>query len=698
MKLKAKLLLSSGLPIVILLVISLIIAITITKMTKTTQMVEHTYKVIDASDELVAAMVDQETGLRGYAVGGQEDYLEPYYGGLEKFNENMAEVTELVSDNPAQVERFAGIAEDAALWKEYSVKMIDLRKDIASGETIHTELIELVRSGIGKEKMDGTRAILASISEKGRTESLHADKILMDMVNMETGLRGFLFNSNDDFLEPYINGKESINGSINTLASTGVNTAQLKSAVELWINEYAEKAIALNQADMETESMESLYEQFALKEGKTHMDALRVAINEVVSIEEGLMDERQASAEQAVSLTWVVIIVGGILSIIVGIFSTFIASIIARPIQEMAVIAEKVANGDLTQTSDAKSNDEVGLLATSLNKMVSNLRDMIGNIKATTDTVAASAAELSSVSTQMKSGAENMIAQSTTVASTTEEMSININDMAAAAEEMSVNANEVAGAAEQMSVNINSVSSSVEQMTVSLNNVSNDANKARDISNKAVASANSATGTMNILGESAREIGNVTEVIKRIAEQTNLLALNATIEAAGAGEAGKGFAVVANEIKELANQSAQAADDITKRIEGVQTNTGTAVEVINEVSEVINEIGTSVTSIAIAVEEQSKAANEISSNVLQASSGATNIANSISEVAKGTSDVSNNSGEAAKGANDVSSSIGTVQKVAEDTGSGAKQINVSSEELAQLSGELQHMVSKFIIS
>ncbi len=695
MKLKAKLLLSSGLPIVILLVISIIIAITITKMTKTTGMVEHTFKVINASDELVAAMVDQETGLRGFAVAGQEDYLDPYYAGIDEFTENMLEVTGLVSDNPTQLERFAEIAENAEQWKEYSVKMIELRKNISSGEAIHTELIELVKSGIGKEQMDGTRALLSSISEGGRTSEQLANVILMDMINMETGLRGFLFNSNDDFLEPYLAGKENIYSSINSLANTGVNTTGLKKSVDMWINDYAEKAIELQHANMQTKSMEALYEQFSLKEGKAHMDALRVAIQEVVSIEEGLMDERQASADRAVSLTWIVIVVGGILSIIVGIFSFFIASIIAKPIQEMAVIAEKVANGDLTQTSEAKSNDEVGLLAASLNKMVSNLRNMIGNIKATTDTVAASAAELSSVSTQMKSGAENMVTQSTSVASTTEQMSININDMAAAAEEMSVNANEVAGAAEQMSVNINSVSSSVEEMTVSINNVSNDANKARDISNKAVSSANSATDTMNILGESAREIGNVTEVIKRIAEQTNLLALNATIEAAGAGEAGKGFAVVANEIKELANQSAQAADDITKRIEGVQTNTGTAVEVINEVSEVINEIGTSVTSIATAVEEQSKAANEISSNVLQASSGATNIANSISEVAKGTSDVSNNSGEAAKGANDVSSSIGTVQKVAEETGSGANQINVSSEELAKLSGELQNMVSEF---
>jgi len=399
------------------------------------------------------------------------------------------------------------------------------------------------------------------------------------------------------------------------------------------------------------------------------------------------------NVEQKANFT--LILVSSIALILGMSIAYFLTKGIVSPIKGFGELLQKVASGDLSVKVDFDSKDEIGDMATHLKKMIGSLSTLIGNIANGTRTVATSAEELSSVSTQMKSGADNMIGQATSVASTTEQMSTNINDMAAAAEEMSVNANEVAGAAEQMSANISSVSSSVEEMTVSINQVAQDAGKARDVSDKAVVSANSATETMSVLGESAKEIGNVTEVIKRIAEQTNLLALNATIEAAGAGEAGKGFAVVANEIKELANQSAQAADDIAKRIEGVQTNTGSAVEVINEVSGIINEIGESVNSIASAVEQQSRAANEISSNVLQANSGATNIASSISEVAKGTSDVSKNSGEAAKGANDVSQNIGDVQNVASETGSGANQINVSAGELAKLSGELQDMVAEF---
>ena len=103
----------------------------------------------------------------------------------------------------------------------------------------------------------------------------------------------------------------------------------------------------------------------------------------------------------------------------------------------------------------------------------------------------------------------------------------------------------------------------------------------------------SATDTMNVLGKAAKDIGEVTALIKRIAEQTNLLALNATIEAASAGDAGKGFAVVANEIKELASQSAQAAEDIARRIEGAQSNTEEAVRVISGISDVIDSINES---------------------------------------------------------------------------------------------------------
>ncbi|MGL1935418.1 MAG: methyl-accepting chemotaxis protein [Fibrobacterales bacterium] len=408
------------------------------------------------------------------------------------------------------------------------------------------------------------------------------------------------------------------------------------------------------------------------------------------------IDEAEALAT-ADSLLLTILVTMLVAVVAIVFVALFIAGGISKPVSGMAEIASKIANGDLTNTINVDSEDEVGMLGKALQTMTSNLKEIVGNITRNTETVASASEELSAVSEQMLTGAEEMVNQSGGVASSTEQMSTNISTMASAAEEMSVNANEVAGAAEQTSQNMNAVSSAVEEMSVSINQIAQDASGARDIADKATVSSQQATKTMSTLSEAAHEIGNVTEVIKRIAEQTNLLALNATIEAASAGDAGKGFAVVANEIKELANQSAQAADDIAGRIQGVQLNTGEAVTVIDSVADIIGQIGNTVNNIAQSVEQQSHAVNDISANVVQAGQGTQNIAGAIAEVAKGANDVSRNSGEASSGAGEVAANIGGIRNAAEETNNGAGQVNSSSRELAVMAGELKSIVGQFTI-
>jgi len=404
--------------------------------------------------------------------------------------------------------------------------------------------------------------------------------------------------------------------------------------------------------------------------------------------------KNSALAESVSKITLIFLGIAVLLALFLGIW---ISRSITKPLGELVALANSVAEGDLSKKVTVTTEDEVGLLGSAVNAMVENLRNVVGNIKTNAQTVSSSSEELSAVSHQLLTSAEEMVNQSVTVASTTEQMSTNINNMASAAEEMSVNANEVAGAAEQLSQNMNAVSSAVEEMSVSIAQISQEADQARRVSDQASVSSRTATETMGKLGEAAKEIGNVTEVIKRIADKTNLLALNATIEAASAGEAGKGFAVVANEIKELANQSARAADDIARRIEGVQENTGSAVKVIEDVSNVIVKIGDSVQGIARAVEQQTKAGSDISSNVIQASKGAKNIASAISEVAKGANDVSMNSGEAAKGSRDVSTNISGVKSAADESNKGAEQVNKAASDLAKMAGDLEVTVSRFKI-
>lgn len=310
------------------------------------------------------------------------------------------------------------------------------------------------------------------------------------------------------------------------------------------------------------------------------------------------------------------------------------------------------------------------------------------------NSLASQSEELSTVSGSLLSASEEMNAQAGNVAAATEQMSSNISAMASASEEMNVNAQSVASASEQMSRNVANVAGAIEELSASMKAVGERASGGTQIASEAMKTAKDASETMGQLGQAAQEIGQVTEAIKRIAEQTNLLALNATIEAASAGEAGRGFAVVAHEIKELANQSAQAAEDIAKRIRGVQGRTDEAVKAISEVSAVIDKLNEATESINGMVLEQAKATNEMSSNVAEANTGVTSITSSIKEVAEGTREMSRNAGEAAKGANDVSSNITEVRTASGNTSANASQVNSSATELSKLAGDLKNIVAE----
>ncbi len=361
---------------------------------------------------------------------------------------------------------------------------------------------------------------------------------------------------------------------------------------------------------------------------------------------------------------------------------------------------QKVANSSVAELNTASRVMASGLAVALLLGIVLAWLITSGILKPVTraadiaNVLASQSEELSTVSGNLVSASEQMSAQANNVSAATEEMSANINAMASASEQMNVNAQSVASASEQMSRNVANVAGAIEELSASMSAVGEKARGGAAVANDAKKTSSEASGTMNQLGAAAQEIGQVTEVIKRIAEQTNLLALNATIEAASAGDAGKGFAVVANEIKELANQSAQAAEDIAKRIRGVQGKTDEAVKAIAEVSGVIVKLNEASESINNLVSEQAKATNDMASNVAEANTGVNSITASIKEVAEGTREMSRNAGEAAKGAGAVSNNIGEVKIASTNTSSNASQVNVSAGELAKLAGELKQIVTE----
>jgi methyl-accepting chemotaxis protein len=233
----------------------------------------------------------------------------------------------------------------------------------------------------------------------------------------------------------------------------------------------------------------------------------------------------------------------------------------------------------------------------------------------------------------------------------------------ASATSTSTQASAVAAASEQVDRSIQSVAAGAEQMIASIREIAKSAHEAARVATDAVKVAEATNGTIAKLGESSAQIGKVVKVITSIAQQTNLLALNATIEAARAGDAGKGFAVVANEVKELAKETARATDDISRKIETIQSNTQAAVAAIAEIGAVIRQIHDHQTTIASAVEEQTATTNEISRSVAQAARGSGEIAHGVAGVAAGSADTSNGSESAQQAAREVARLASELQRL-----------------------------------
>jgi len=416
--------------------------------------------------------------------------------------------------------------------------------------------------------------------------------------------------------------------------------------------------------------------------------AIGNTVNSTKELSDGASKRTHHDKNIAITLLIAVLLI----SIISGIFLTLS---ITKPLHTVVNALSKIEKGDMTVHIGLEREDELGVLSKALDNLSAKLQSIFKNLRQDSDALADDAKELSIIGKESAETAEKNMSSSVTIASEAEEASVNVNAMASGAEEASVNANEVAGAAEQMSTNMSTIAAAVEELSASIKQISSNAGEANKVANEATVKSNNATGVMNKLGAAAKEIGQVTDVIKKIADKTNLLALNATIEAASAGEAGKGFAVVAGEIKELANQSAKSADDISKRIEGIQTGTGEAVTVINDVSDIIVKINQSVESISGHVSQQTKASNEIASNVAQANTGAKRVASAIGEVAKGSKDIARNAGEAARGINVMSQNVAGMAQNAKDSAREAKEINRNSDGLAKLAGDLKSILSQF---
>lgn len=325
---------------------------------------------------------------------------------------------------------------------------------------------------------------------------------------------------------------------------------------------------------------------------------LTANLDEIWDVDMSISEEEHLRSEKMYSTTTIAMIAVMILTLGICIaLGLFLTRIIARPLNDMAELMEKVAEGDLTQTADIQTKDEVGLLAQSVNHMVANFRNMIQNIL---------------------SAAQNLSASSEQVSASTEEIASASGNQANAAQTM----NELF---RELSEAINAVAQNTEQAAELSNKTIQIARDGEKVLHSSVEGANLVGEQMARLQEDSGKIGEIIEVIDDIADQTNLLALNAAIEAARAGEQGRGFAVVADEVRKLAERSGEATKQITTIIKEMQEATLLSVKSVEEgtsltkksgeafehIIQMINETGNKVTEIAGASEEQAAQSAEV---------------------------------------------------------------------------------------
>ncbi len=353
-------------------------------------------------------------------------------------------------------------------------------------------------------------------------------------------------------------------------------------------------------------------------------------------------EQTAAAAEEAYAdgRLWTTIIIVAGLGISV-VLAMIVANGVTRPVSRIREVLGLVAAGDLTVRAGQTGGAELQDMAASLDETLDAISGVLTLVNVSSDQLAGASAQLGEVAAAISDNARTAAKQ----------------------------ADDVVASAGAVASSVDTVATGSSQMEAAIREISQNASEASRVANQAVDVAENTTRTVGKLGDSSQEIATVIKLINGIAEQTNLLALNATIEAARAGEAGKGFAVVASEVKELAQETARATEDISKRVEAIQSDTAGAVDAISQISSVIAEINDFQATIAAAVEEQTATTNEMNRNVAEAATGSQNIAAAITGLAAGTQ--------------------ATNQRV--------EDAQRAADELSRMSGELQDAVRRFTV-
>ncbi|MFN9773541.1 MAG: methyl-accepting chemotaxis protein [Burkholderiales bacterium] len=430
-------------------------------------------------------------------------------------------------------------------------------------------------------------------------------RMLLNMVNIETGLRGFVAGGHEKFLEPYESGQREFAAAFDRARTqTSDNPAQQRRLDMLMDHhkqfmEVANSLVALRRdVTAGKTSLDALLREFSAGKDKTAMDAFRAGEQAFAKEEQDLLATRAAAQDAMMSVTTRTLLIGGLaLCALTGLLGVVLTRSVFRQLGaepgDAATAVDAVARGDLTVKIATRAGDKTSLMA-ALAGMRDNLVRVVTEVRSNSENVASASAQIAQGNQDLSGRTEQQAGALQQTAATMEELGTTVRHNADSAKQ----ANQLAQGASAVAVQGGEVVGRV-------------------------------VTTMRSINESSRKIGDIISVIDGIAFQTNILALNAAVEAARAGEQGRGFAVVASEVRSLAQRSAEAAKEIKSLI-------GRSVEQVEQGTALVDDAGRTMDEIVGSIRRVSDIVAEISSASVEQSSGVQQVGEAVSQMDRAT--------------------------------------------------------------